>query len=46
MIAEIVGGYVSNSIAIMTDAAHLLSDLLSFFVGIFVLRLAQNGTRG
>jgi len=45
MVAEIVGGYLSNSIAIMADAAHLLSDLLSFFVGIFALKLAQRGTR-
>ena len=43
MIVEVVGGYLSNSIAVMTDAAHLLSDLLSFFVGIFALRLALRG---
>jgi len=43
MIIEIVGGYVSNSIAIMSDAAHLLSDLLSFFVSIFALRLSARG---
>ena len=43
MVVEVAGGYISNSIAIMTDAAHLLSDLLSFFVGIFALRLALKG---
>lgn len=43
MAAEVVGGYVSNSVAIMSDAAHLLSDLLSFFVGIYSIRLASRG---
>lgn len=32
MIAEIVGGYIAGSTAVMTDAAHMLSD----FVGLFV----------
>ena len=26
MIAEFIGGYISNSVAIMTDAAHMASD--------------------
>ena len=42
---EIVGGYISNSTAIMADAAHLLSDLLSFFVSIFALKLSERGKR-
>lgn len=37
MIAELIGGYMSNSLAIMTDAAHLLSDLASFLISIFAL---------
>lgn len=43
MLMEIIGGYISNSIAIMSDAAHLLSDLLGFFVSVFALKLAQKG---
>ena len=35
MIIEIIGGYLANSIAIMSDAAHLLSDLLGFIISIF-----------
>jgi Co/Zn/Cd efflux system component len=27
MIVELIGGYITNSIAIMTDAAHMLSDV-------------------
>ena len=32
MILEVIGGSIDNSLAIMTDAAHLLSDLLAFAV--------------
>ncbi|KAI8042476.1 hypothetical protein M5D96_003789, partial [Drosophila gunungcola] len=40
MIVEIVGGVVSNSLAIATDAAHLLTDLASFLISLFALYLA------
>ena len=33
------GGYLSNSLAIMTDAAHLLSDFGSFMISLFALWL-------
>nr|AKN21623.1 slc30a-3 [Schmidtea mediterranea] len=41
MIAEIVGGTLANSLAIMTDAAHLLSDFASFMISLFALFLAS-----
>jgi zinc transporter 2 len=41
MIGEIFGGFLANSLAIMTDAAHLLSDLASFLISIFALYLSQ-----
>ncbi|KAM4693847.1 putative proton-coupled zinc antiporter SLC30A3 isoform 2-T2 [Discoglossus pictus] len=37
MIGEVVGGYLAHSLAIMTDAAHLLTDLGSMCVSIFSL---------
>ncbi|XP_063770995.1 probable proton-coupled zinc antiporter SLC30A3 [Pseudophryne corroboree] len=37
MIGEVVGGYIAHSLAIMTDAAHLLTDLGSMCVSIFSL---------
>ncbi|XP_016964125.1 zinc transporter 4 isoform X1 [Drosophila biarmipes] len=40
MIIEAVGGFVSNSLAIATDAAHLLTDLSSFLISLFALHLA------
>eukprot|EP01133_Synstelium_polycarpum_P009104 gene9104-10676_t len=32
MIGEVVGGYMANSLAIMTDAAHLLTDIGAMFL--------------
>lgn len=40
-IGEAVGGYLANSIAIMSDSAHLLSDLTSFIVSIVAIYLAM-----
>lgn len=41
MIIEIIGGYLANSIAIMSDAAHLLSDLLGFFISIISIYISR-----
>lgn len=38
MIIECVGGYISNSIAIMTDAAHMFSDVTGFGISIIAIR--------
>lgn len=41
MIIEIIGGYIANSIAIMSDAAHLLSDLLGFLISILSIYISR-----
>ena len=41
MTVELVGGYISGSLAIMTDAAHLASDVSGFVVSLFALYLAE-----
>ena len=41
MIIEILGGYLANSIAIMSDAAHLLSDLLGFVISIVSIFISR-----
>lgn len=41
MTTEIVGGFFANSLAILTDAAHLFSDAIGFFISIFSLYLSQ-----
>ena len=40
MLVEIVGGYLANSLAIATDAAHLLTDLAGFLISLFSLHIA------
>ncbi|KAI3872318.1 hypothetical protein MKX03_019585 [Papaver bracteatum] len=37
MVGQILGGIKSNSLAIQTDAAHMLSDILSFAISLFSL---------
>uniref|UniRef100_M4BUI4 Cation efflux protein cytoplasmic domain-containing protein n=1 Tax=Hyaloperonospora arabidopsidis (strain Emoy2) TaxID=559515 RepID=M4BUI4_HYAAE len=37
MAAEVVGGFVAGSLAIMTDAAHLLSDVAGFCISLFAI---------
>ena len=41
MSAEIVGGFLSHSIAILADAAHILTDILGFTISIISLKIAQ-----
>ena len=41
MTVEIVGGIYANSLAILTDAAHLLSDISAFGISIMALRLGM-----
>lgn len=37
MIAEVVGGKISGSLAIITDATHLLSDVAGFLISLFAI---------
>lgn len=38
MIVEVIGGYISNSVAIMTDAGHMFSDVAGFGISIISIR--------
>ena len=40
MIVEFVGGYLSNSLALMSDAGHMLTDIMSLALSLFALQLA------
>ena len=37
MLTELVGGAISNSLAILTDAAHQLSDVAGFLLSFLVI---------
>jgi len=41
IIVEIVGGVIANSLAIMSDAAHLFSDLAGFIISLAAIMLAR-----
>jgi zinc transporter 2 len=41
LLAEIIGGFLANSIAIISDAAHMLSDLLGFIISIVSIKISQ-----
>nr|XP_046274565.1 zinc transporter 8 isoform X2 [Scatophagus argus] len=41
MIGEVLGGYFAGSLAVMTDAAHLLVDFLSFLISLLSLWLSS-----
>ncbi|KAM7343960.1 zinc transporter 41F isoform 1-T5 [Cochliomyia hominivorax] len=37
MVVEFLGGYIAGSLAIMSDAAHLASDCISFIIGLVAI---------
>ena len=41
MVVEFIGGYLSNSSAIMTDAAHMLSDVTAMGVSYFSIKMGS-----
>lgn len=41
MVAEIVGGILANSLAVATDAAHLLTDFASFMISIVAIYMSS-----
>jgi cobalt-zinc-cadmium efflux system protein len=41
MIAEVVGGLLTNSLALLADAGHMLSDAASLALALFALWIAQ-----
>lgn len=41
MAGEVTGGYLSGSLAIMTDAAHMLSDVAGFVISMIAIRLGN-----
>ena len=41
MTVEIVGGIISDSLSILTDAAHQLSDVLGFVLSIAAVKISQ-----
>ncbi|OWK12901.1 hypothetical protein Celaphus_00014809 [Cervus elaphus hippelaphus] len=41
MIGEVIGGYLAHSLAIMTDAAHMLTDFATMLISLFSLWMSS-----
>lgn len=41
MVVEVVGGYLANSLALLTDAMHMFTDVGALMVGLLVFRIAR-----
>jgi cobalt-zinc-cadmium efflux system protein len=41
MIAEIIGGLLANSLALLSDAGHMLTDILALGLSLVAMRFAQ-----
>ncbi|MDY6844315.1 MAG: cation diffusion facilitator family transporter [Thermodesulfobacteriota bacterium] len=41
MVVEIVGGILANSLALLSDAGHMLTDILALSLSLFAMRFAQ-----
>ena len=41
MIAEIIGGLLANSLALLSDAGHMLTDILSLGLSLVAMKFAQ-----
>lgn len=41
MVAEVVGGLISNSLALLADAGHMFTDVAALGLSVFAMRLAR-----
>src|SRR5918995_4981160 len=39
--AELIGGFLTNSLALMSDAGHMLSDIVALALSLFAFRMAK-----
>jgi solute carrier family 30 (zinc transporter), member 2 len=42
MVVELIGGWLANSIAIYSDAAHLLTDVAGFLIALVAVTVAKS----
>ncbi len=41
LVAEVIGAYVTNSLALLSDAAHMGTDTLALMIALFAVRLSR-----
>ncbi|MBA3451049.1 MAG: cation transporter, partial [Chloroflexia bacterium] len=45
LVVEVIGAYLSNSLALLADAAHMLTDVAAIGLALFAMWLAGRPTR-
>jgi cobalt-zinc-cadmium efflux system protein len=46
LVAEVVGGYLANSLSLLADAGHMLSDVAALALSLFAVWIAQKPATG
>ncbi|PPU38789.1 cation diffusion facilitator family transporter [Xanthomonas arboricola] len=41
LVAEVLGGFLTNSLALISDAAHMLTDTIALAVSLFAVRISR-----
>src|SRR5690554_7422775 len=41
MIVEVIGGVITNSLALLADAGHMLSDAISLFIALMAFKFSS-----
>ena len=41
LVAEVVGGFVFNSLALLSDAAHMFTDVVALAIALAAIRIGQ-----
>lgn len=41
MVVEVIGGYLTNSLALLADAGHMLSDAISLFIALIAFKFSS-----
>jgi cobalt-zinc-cadmium efflux system protein len=44
LLAEVIGGYLANSLALLSDAGHMLTDVAAIALSLFAARFAAKPT--
>ena len=41
LVAEVIGGLLTNSLALLSDAAHMMTDVIALAISLFAVRLSR-----
>jgi len=41
LLGEVIGGYISNSLALLSDAGHMITDVMAILLGLVAFRISR-----